>query len=99
MELKLLEQIRKAGVLDEHQLAKNLDLKLEELHKLLQPLINAGYLTRITKHGRDCLQCSSRFACPSSRIHLMGPDTTFFAYRLTSEGMRYRRQLLSEKDQ
>jgi len=98
MELELLEHIRRAGVIDEYHLASNLNLSIEMLQKLLTPLIQKGCITVITKHGRDCLQCSSRFACPGSRIHSVGPDTTFSAYRLTSACLRYRRQLMAEKD-
>lgn len=97
MELQVLEVIRQAGAMDEYQLATKLNLSLEELHSILDPLIQQGYITSITKHGRDCLQCSSRHACPGSRIHSQGPNETFSAYRLTSAGMRYRRQLLTAK--
>lgn len=97
MELKLLEIIRLAGAMDEYQLATNLNLPIEDLQYLLHPLIQQGYITAITKHGQDCLQCSSRHTCPGSRIHSQNPNKTFSAYRLTSAGMRYRRQLLTAK--
>lgn len=96
MELKTLEVIRQAGVIDEYQLASSLNLSQDELHSMLSPLIQLGYVTVITKHGKDCLSCSSRFACPSSRIHSVGPNTTFSAYRLTSAGMRYQRELRTQ---
>jgi hypothetical protein len=97
VELKLLEIIRLAGAMDEYQLATNLNLAIEELQSLLRPLIRQGYITTITKHGRDCLQCSSRHACPGSRIHTLDLNESFSAYRLTSAGMQYRRQLLTAK--
>jgi hypothetical protein len=98
MELKALEAIRQAGVIDEYQLASILNLSQDELRSMLTPLVQQGYVTVITKHGRDCLSCDSRFACPGSRIHSVGPDTAFSAYRLTSAGMRYRRHLLTENE-
>lgn len=98
MELLILENIRQSGVIDEYQLAENLEVSLEVLHQILAPLVKEGYVAVLTKHGRDCLQCSTRFACPGSRIHSVGPDIIFSAYRLTSAGMRYRRQLLSKKN-
>lgn len=97
MELKLLEIIRLVGAMDEYQLAKNLNLTIEALQSLLHPLIQQGFITVITKQGEDCLQCSSRHACPGSRIHTQSPHESFSAYRLTSAGMRYRRQLLVTK--
>ena len=98
MELSLFENIRQAGAIDEYQLAANLNLSLVEFHQIIAPLIAEGYVTVLIKDGRDCLQCSSRYACPGSRIHSIGPETTFSAYRLTSSGMRYRRQLRAKHE-
>ncbi|MHA2406214.1 MAG: hypothetical protein ACXACH_05635 [Candidatus Hermodarchaeia archaeon] len=99
MEWKGLEIIRLAGAMDEYQLVTNLNLTVEDLQYLLHPLIQQGYITAITKHGQDCLHCSSRHTCPGSRILSQSPNETFSAYRLTSAGMRYRRQLLTAKDE
>ena len=97
LELSLLEIIRQSGAIDEYQLASNLQVSLRELHQILKPLIKEGYVKVLTKHGHDCLQCPSRLVCPGSRIHTVSQDSTFSAYRLTSAGMRYRRQLVSNQ--
>ena len=96
MLLRLLDKIREAGVIDEQRLAAELESDPDTVRRLIESLLEQGYVEPITKSSIDCRRCPLRRTCPGGRSRAHLPRTTFTAFRLTQAGMRYRRTLKAQ---